>query len=340
MACKAMPEFDMDEVYDCQPLPQLASAWRTNFYRDEPPGQFLWRYVPYYQMVDLLVRQNLPFLPPSTMAGMDPTDGRLCSQTLEDDVRMLMTEVAVRQSTIGRDEARNAVRDSTFVSCWTFGDPTYQMWRAFSDLRYGLCLRVRSVDAIRWAQANNLDYGRVFYVRMSSRETPVEFLNIHESAMVFRPPPECPLAWVKDPFFMLEKEFRFATRLALADVADLWVTGDDISRKGRFQAKSIPFEPFQMGDFGSMLDGIELAPFAEDWYVEIVRETVRCLAQRQQDGLGRTLTLAPQGSVPQPRVDRCEAGIRMKTAHGDAEEADRQIKMRLQNMFRFRPESE
>lgn len=326
MACRAMPEFDIDEIYDGQPLPQLASSWRTSFYRDEPPGAFLWRYVPYYQMVDLFVRQKLPLLPPSQMASMDPTDGRLCSQTFDDDVRLLMKEVAARQSTIGRDEARKAVRDSTLISCWTYGDPTYQMWCAFSDLHYGLCLRVRSVDAIQWAQANNLDYGRVFYVQQPPTETPVEFLNIHEGAGVFQPPTKCPLTWVKDPFFMLEQEFRFGERIALPDVVDAWVTGDEISRKGLFQARTIPFEPFQMGESGPMLDGIELAPFAKSWYVEIVRETVR--------------HLAPQGSVRQPRVDRCEAGIRITTAHGNAEEADRKSKMRRQNCFKSRSESD
>lgn len=112
----------------------------------------------------------------------------------------------------------------------------------------------------------------------------------------------------------------------MPDAVDAWVTGDEISKKGLFQARTIPFELFQMGESGPMLDGIELAPFAKSWYVEIVRETVR--------------HLAPQGSVRQPWVDRCEAGIRITTAHGNAEEADRKSKMRRQNWFKSRSESD
>lgn len=239
-------------------------------------GDYIYRFVPLYQLLDLFANNRFVFTVPSKQ--VDTYDGRSESHLMEarelargllgieiEDMEVFRKHKALKEWT-------DSIRDTVRISCWTNAGESYAMWKSFSDLETGICIVVDSGEACDWAVRNSLDFGPVVYADLDDVNLALKGrLDCVQSDVTGID--GVPAAWIKDKFFQPESEIRFGKRTAFMPPP-----GDTLT-KLRAEAEQgplyVPVDPFELLSYRDLSDvGIVVAPKAPCWYIELIRRTV------------------------------------------------------------------
>lgn len=257
---------------------------RQEPYREDKPWPIgndrtdaLCRFIRFDQLIDILANKRIWFSVPSQLGHLDFLDGMPDERLAEADGLDILNQYS-GNCTVDYGLARKLSRDSTTVSCWTYGGETYAMWKAYSDLQWGICLKMSYATAKTWADDQDLDHGPVQYLRTacppeSDRQrvdlvSPViEYDVLHSSFPELSPPLKgAPLQWFKASFFHTEFEFRFGKRRNLMNV----LSSCHDPRTLDFQPEAVSFDPDKYLDAGAIITG----PQAPKWYTDYVNDVV------------------------------------------------------------------
>lgn len=252
----------------------LMSLFSEDPFQEAPTGEFLWRYIPFHQLVNLLLKKELVFTLPSQQ--VDPVDSLPLIDAVELEFEKMRSRFPLDAS--GQSYITSACRllDSlqnlSWISCWTTGGESYAMWKTFSDLEWGVCLKVSVEKAKEWAEEEGLDYGPIQYVELPYRSSLLQVPEIQDRDVDEKPIGRSPTIWFEDVFYKPEQEFRFAKRRKFHNLA---ADAQEQTTNAIPKPTSIPFDPFRFlpGDAFSP-SGVIVAPKAPCWYVQLVDDLV------------------------------------------------------------------
>lgn len=255
------------------------------------PNDYLWRFIRFDQLIDILSNKQMWFSVPSELGHLDPLDGMPDSDLTDEDMRRSFPQIQCNNPK-DWEFARRLVRNSVNISCWTCAGETYAMWKAYGDLEWGICLRMTYAQAITWADEEKLDRGPVIYLQTARQpgdnqkrvdlHTPISTYEILGGPFNLEKPfPAAPLQWFKSAFFHTEFEYRFGKRKEREVLLEAWCRRSTYE----FRPTSVPFDADVRLDGGAIITG----PRAPKWYTQFVQKTVEklapCVQVKPSDGV-------------------------------------------------------
>ena len=256
------------------------------------------RFIHFYQLADLLIHRRLAFTSPSAM--FDVHDGAPNGAVPASQLKRLLQLLERHGVTDTNEDDPETIRCASLtlqnlflISCWTWGGESYAMWKAFSDLEWGICIVFDAVKAREWATKHGCYCGRVRYI------------DQHGTTIEPRPEFLLPACWDKSSFYSPEKEIRFGTRLSPIHLSAVYrMFRDSRVHTPAFGPFSGDFDPYtELQDTAAGNCGIVVAPKAPCWYVQLVRDTVGSF--HRQSPVGTPVLKVRQSEAGKALVGDC-----------------------------------
>lgn len=229
----------------------ILENWRENLHKSEwrPPSPAadatLWRYIDFTQLVSILEREAIWFSNVSSFT--DPYEG--IWQTYDDS-----TEKDNVEGFVERSFARNNL---IYVNCWHQNEyESAALWEQHTEGENGVAIKtnVLNLDNSIKSDIESLCSGSVRYINY-------EMTDIPRSNSISP-------AFHKRNSFEHENEYRVA----------FW-DEDQVGKAFASIAEDIEFQPktgyYIDVDLDQLINRIHIAPTADDWFFELVKDVVR-----------------------------------------------------------------